>query len=171
MNIILCGPSGAGKTTVGKMLATEIGWEWKDTDEIIEKEYGAITQLFKNRGEEYFRALEKQTVKSLERCEKLVISTGGGLVVDNGNACSLKKTGKIVYLRTKKETLLKRLDGSVDRPLLLGENGENNFLERVRARLPVYEAVADFIVDTDGLSIEETAKRVIELLKNNGVKL
>ena len=120
MNIILCGPSGTGKTEVGKTLASAIGWAWKDTDEIIEKEYGAITQLFKDRGEEYFRTLEKQTVKSLEKCEKLVISTGGGLVVDNDNARTLKKTGKIVYLRTKKETLLKRLNGSVDRPLLLG---------------------------------------------------
>ena len=79
MNLILCGMMGAGKTTVGIKIAEKLGRRWYDTDEVITQQYGKISNIFEEKGEEYFRGLETQTVKLLCAETDLVISVGGGL--------------------------------------------------------------------------------------------
>ena len=81
MNLILCGMMGAGKTTVGVEVARLTGWRCLDTDALIEERYGKISEIFKARGEAYFRGLEAETVKELSKQDGLVISVGGGLVL------------------------------------------------------------------------------------------
>lgn len=169
MNILLIGASGAGKTTIGKALAEKIGWVWADTDTIIEQKYGKITEIFELHGEEYFRELEKETVRELCQRTGLVISTGGGTTIDEENANLLKSTGKTLYLKAKEETLFSRLKGCQDRPLLKGDNSRELFLEILQKRLPIYEKQADFVLETDGLSIEETLEKAVEILQKNGV--
>ena len=149
---------GAGKTIVGELLANTLGWAWTDTDEMITAQYGAISEIFEKKGETYFRDLEMQTVKTLTQKDRLVISTGGGIVLREENITLLKENGIIVYLRAKKETLVKRLQGNENRPLLKTENVNEKIDELLKARKELYERVADFVVDTD----EKTPKAIAE---------
>ena len=169
MNIVLIGFSGAGKTVIGEILAKKIGWEWVDTDKIIEEKHGKIAEIFEKKGEEYFRTLERETVKELSLKSKLIISTGGGLIASEENALTLKKTGKVLYLKAKEETLFSRLNGCQDRPLLLGEKGNEKFSVLLKNRLPIYEKQADFVLETDELSIQESVEKAVEILQSNGV--
>ncbi len=156
--IVLTGLMGAGKTTVGKMLADRLSWRFVDTDVLIEEREGkSINEIFKENGEEYFRELETAVIREIsENCGKegTVVSTGGGLVVRECNRSYLKKTGTVVYLRASKETLLKRIRNTSDRPLLKGDM-EGRLESLLLSRGSIYEAVSDVIIDTDGMSTEE----------------
>lgn len=172
MSVVLIGASGAGKTVIGRALANYIGWAWLDTDREIEENYGKITEIFKIHGEAGFRKMEKKIVSEITAVSnksRLVVSTGGGTLMDEESAVALKGLGKILYLKGSGETLLARLKGCDDRPLLLGENGKKEFLLRLEKRLPVYERFADFTVNTDGKTEKETLKEVVDILRANGV--
>lgn len=164
MNIVLCGMTGVGKSSVGERIARLTGRSWLDTDVVISTCRGSISKIFEMYGEAYFRALETEIVKDLSEEDGLVISTGGGLVLNSENVALLKKKGKIFYLRARLETLLTRVYADETRPLLKGTGGTAETLgELLLERTPVYEQVADYIIDTDSISIEETAAKIIEL--------
>ncbi len=164
MNIILCGMMGAGKTTVGIKIAERTDKRWYDTDGVIVDRYGKISDIFEFYGEEYFRRLETDLVKELAAQDGLVISTGGGLVLKSENNELLQKNGKIIFLRASLDTLAERLQFDGERPLLATNNTLVNRLEELLAvRAPVYEGVADYIVDVDGKTPEQIADEVIEL--------
>ncbi len=167
MNLILCGMMGVGKTTVGIKIAEKTGRRWYDTDGIIVDRHGKISDIFEYYGEEHFRKIETEVVKELATKDGLVISTGGGLVLKRENDTLLKENGKIVFLRATAETLLNRLGGDRTRPLLSGSTvtlGER--LRRLlEERTPVYESVADVIVDVDGKTPEAIAEEVIEAVQ------
>ena len=167
MNIILCGMMGAGKTTIGVKIAELTGRRWYDTDQMIVDRYGNISDIFEYYGEEYFLRLESDIVKELAKEDNLIISTGGGLVLKRENNELLQVNGKIVFLRAALETLIKRLKVSDDRPLLQADSGviADRLAVLLKERMPVYEHVADFIVDVDGRTSEESAAAVIETLK------
>lgn len=169
MNIVLCGMMGCGKTTVAGELSRLTGMARADTDEEIVKRYGRIADIFAQHGEEYFRGLERQTVREISARSNTVIATGGGCVLDGENVANLKRGGRIIFLRTSPETLLKRLEGDTERPLLAG-GAKERIAELLPARTPKYMAAADFTVDTDGLSPRAVAERILELcgLKNCG---
>lgn len=161
-NIILIGFMGAGKTTLGIGLAKELNLPFTDTDQLIEKEQKrAISDIFANEGEAYFRGLETQQLKKLIETAAGVISVGGGLPVQEVNHPLLKALGTTIYLKAKKETLVKRLRGSTGRPLLQGGSLEEKISGLMQAREAIYEQVADITIETDGRTPEE----VIELLK------
>ncbi|MDE6059549.1 MAG: shikimate kinase [Clostridia bacterium] len=165
MNVVLCGMMGAGKSTVGFQLARLAGKKWVDTDYLIEKRYGKISDIFASRGEAYFRALETDTVRSLSQKDGLVISTGGGLVMREENCALLKENGKIVFLRAKLQTLLSRVKLDGTRPLLKEGNVEEKLTALLEERMPVYERVSDLIVDTDGKKKYEIAREIFERLE------
>ena len=162
MNIVLCGMMGGGKTRVGIRIAELTRRRWFDTDIVISDRYGKISDLFEYYGEAHFRALETEIVKELSALDDLVISTGGGLVLKSENSELLKQNGKIVFMRASFETLLKRVRADETRPLLkdMGKTAER-LKELLDARTPVYEFVADTIVDTDGKSIDEIAREIV----------
>ena len=164
MNIVLCGMMGVGKSTVGVRVAELTRRKWVDTDILIENRYGKISDIFEYYGEGRFRALEAELVTELAKADDLVISTGGGLVLKPENAELLKRKGKIFFLRASFETLLKRVRADETRPLLkdTGKTAER-LGELLRERTPVYELVADFIVDTDERAIEETAREIVRI--------
>ena len=168
MNLILCGMMGAGKTSVGVRIAEMTGRRWYDTDQMIVDRYGNISDIFEYYGEEYFRRLESGIVKELAQKDHLIISTGGGLVLKRENNELLQANGKIVFLRASLETLAERLRVNDDRPLLQVKAGvlADKLAELLRVRTPVYEHVADFIVDVDGKSVDENAAAVIEVVRN-----
>lgn len=162
MNLILCGMMGSGKSTVGKLLAKTASWEWVDTDELIVSRYGKITDIFEQKGEGYFRALETKIVQELAKKDRLVISTGGGLVLKEENVSLLKKNGKFVYLRAKKETLALRLAADKDRPLLqTSETLDEKLTRLLQERGEIYEGVADSIIDVDEKAPADIVKEIL----------
>ncbi|MBQ8343197.1 MAG: shikimate kinase [Clostridia bacterium] len=164
MNLILCGMMGCGKTTIGREIAAHSGKICCDTDEKIVEKHGRIADIFARYGEAHFREIETETVRALAQKDDLVIATGGGLVLKEENVELLKKSGKIVYLRAKKETLLIRLQNDGQRPLLQSEKGLSDRLEELlKARAPIYENVADHVVDVDGKTPDEIAAEIIAL--------
>ena len=164
MNIILCGMMGVGKSSVGACVSSLTGRRWVDTDAVISGRHGTISDLFECYGEAYFRQLERGLVGELEHEDGLVVSTGGGLVLDPVNAAALRRNGKIFFLRASFETLLSRVRADVSRPLLKDTGRMRETLSSLlAARTPVYESVADHIVDTDGCTAEEAARQIVAL--------
>lgn len=163
--IILCGFMGCGKTTVGRLLARKTGRRFVDTDELIEKRAGkSISEIFAESGEEYFRKLEYETVKSLHVASDCIISVGGGAAVRKETAALLRSLGTVVFLDASEEQLLSRLDGSSDRPVL-GSGGRKETVSRLlKERMPYYISAADHTVRADG-SPKETAESIIKLLE------
>ena len=167
MNVVLCGMMGAGKTTVGGVLASRLGWRFVDTDSLIIEKYGEISTIFDRFGEEYFREIETEIVKEVVQGDCQVISVGGGLVLKEENVSLLK--GKVIYLQTSANVLVARLAGCEDRPLLkVGVGTLQDRIEKIlKERTSIYEGVADFTVDTDGKSVEAVAMEIKAFLDKN----
>lgn len=165
MNLILCGMMGAGKTTIGIKIAELTGRRWYDTDGVIVDKYGKISDIFEYYGEAHFRKLETEIVKDLAKKDHLVISTGGGLVLKKENNELLQENGKIVFLRATIDTLAKRLKVDGERPLLQTstESIRDRLARLLTERAPVYEHVADYIVDVDGKSPERIAEEIVRI--------
>ena len=162
-NIVLIGFMGSGKTTVGMALSAKSDMGFLDTDALIEsKENCKISTIFAEKGEAHFRALENATLRSLATTKDEVISTGGGIVSSPDNCELLKKTGKVVYLRVSPETVIKRLEGDMSRPLLMGEDKLSRVEELLASRRVLYESTADRIVDVDDLSVEEIVDSIMK---------
>lgn len=162
MNIVLCGMMGVGKSSVGIRIAERTGRMWYDTDVVISDRHGRISDIFEFYGEAHFRMLETEVVRELSGRDGLVISTGGGLVLKPENSELLKKNGRIFFMRASFETLLKRVRADETRPLLKNTGKTAETLgQLLEERTPVYEHVADFIVDTDGKSVEEVADEIL----------
>ena len=164
MNIVLCGMRGVGKSSVGVRVAERTGRMWYDTDVVISDRHGRISDIFEFYGEAHFRALETEIVRELSARDGLVISTGGGLVLKPENNELLKKNGKIFFLRATFETLLKRVRADETRPLLKNTGKTAETLGKLlKERTPVYEHVADYIIDTDGRTVQEIADEIVAL--------
>ena len=164
MNIVLCGMMGVGKSSVGVRIAEMTGRMWYDTDVVITDRHGRISDIFEYYGEAHFRSLETEIVRELSERDDLVISTGGGLVLKPENSELLKKNGRIFFMRAGFETLLKRVRADETRPLLKNTGKTAEALGNLLAqRTPVYEHVADYIVDTDGKSVDEVAEEIVRL--------
>ncbi len=164
MNIVLCGMMGVGKSSVGVRIAELTGRMWYDTDVVITDRHGRISDIFEYYGEPHFRALETEIVRELSGKDKLVISTGGGLVLKPENSELLKQNGRIFFMRATFETLLKRVRADETRPLLKNTGKTAEALGKLLAeRTPIYEHVADYIVDTDGKSVDEVAREIVRL--------
>ena len=153
-NIVLIGFMGCGKSTVGKKLAGALSYEFQDTDALIEARYGkTISKMFEEDGEGYFRDAETALLKQLsEDAEGVVFATGGGMPMRAENAEYLRNIGTVIFLETKIETILERLQNDTGRPLADGEDREKKLRPLYESRLPVYRSVADYCLDTDGKS-------------------
>ena len=169
--IILTGFSGTGKTAVGRRVARALGWRFVDADERIVETAGApIERLFADEGDEGFRARERSVIAELCREPDLVLSTGGGAILDEGNRRAMLDSGLVVCLEARPETVYARLSGlregdgaeAMLRPLLQGEGQDP--MERIEAlkreRQWAY-ALAHWTVSTDGLSVEQAAQEVL----------
>ena len=162
-NIILTGMMGSGKTTVGKELAVLLNCNFIDLDEIIEKKYGKISDIFAQKGEAYFREAETQELKNLKEKEKFVLSTGGGIILKDENIEILKKIGQVFYLSAKSETIYGRIKNQNHRPLLNTKNPKKSIEEILNKRLGQYEKSGEKII-TDNKSTKEIAGEIYEKL-------
>lgn len=152
--IFLIGFMGAGKTTIGKELATCLGKPVYDTDEEIMKETGkSIAQIFENVGEDGFRSIETNTLKRIPTKET-VITTGGGIILRYENREWLKSSGTVIFLDVNPGEVIRRLKDDHTRPLIQA-NKEKNIHEMMLARFPLYMETSHFQIQTTGKSIKQ----------------
>lgn len=163
-NVILTGMMGTGKTTAGKELAAVMGCEFIDLDEIIEKKYGAISDIFGQKGENYFRQLETAELKKLDKSKKFVLSTGGGVVLKDENIKILQSLGKVFYLETSAQTIYERIKNQKHRPLLNTDDPKKSIEEILSKRKELYEKSGEKIT-TDNKSPRELAGEIYERIK------
>ncbi len=165
MKIVLTGFMGTGKTSVGRELSGKLGYEFIDTDVLIEEKEGkTIPQIFKEKGEEYFRELEKTTVAEISKIRNAVIATGGGVIKNSENVKNLAWRGIIVWLKADPEIILKRvMNEGGKRPLLDVEEPLIEINKLLAERLPLYEQ-ADAFVDTNYITPEKTADEIMKKL-------
>ncbi len=160
--IVLVGFMGSGKSSVGRELARRYGVGFVDVDERIERAAGCpIRDLFAREGEPAFREREKTALRESLSEKGQVVATGGGAFADEGNRALLRSYAPVVYLETGVETLIERLSGDVDRPLLRGGEREKVIRDLLARRIPGYRE-ADLSVRTDGRTVEEVAGRIAE---------
>lgn len=163
--IILTGFMGTGKTAVGELLAKKLKFEFLDTDLMVEKETGkSITDIFEKEGEPVFRSYEKQMVRKALDKEGVVISTGGGAIVDPDNLKLMKEKGLIIGLSASAEAILQRVANMDTRPLL-GSKDQLKKIESLLSHRSPYYRQADKIVDTTMKRIEETVDEILNVLK------
>ncbi|MFH1406616.1 MAG: shikimate kinase [Candidatus Omnitrophota bacterium] len=165
-NIILIGFMGTGKTTVGKILAKQLNAKFVDTDELIEKqEHMPIPQIFSQKGEPYFREVEKKIIKQLSTQTSMVIAAGGGAVLNRENVANLRRNGAIICLSADSDVILKRVQQHQHRPLLNVSDRRKRIEELLELRLPYYQKAADYIIDTSELEAVEAAGKIFDIVK------
>lgn len=162
-NYILIGFMGSGKSSVGKKLAEKLGYDFKDTDEMIVANEGIeIDEIFLKFGEELFRNLESTLLLSImDTLKRTVLSTGGGMPLRDKNVNLLRLMGQVIYLRASKDTIIDRLSGDTTRPLLKGDNHEEKVEKLLAERSPIYERSADIIINTDNKTIDEIVREIL----------
>ena len=165
-NIFLVGFMGAGKSTVGKILAGKIGFSYCDADEFIENNAGTtISQIFAEHGEQYFRDLESESMEILADKEKQVVATGGGVIQRDRNWEAMRSGGVTIYLKAPIEVIWERIKHSTTRPLLQVENPFETAKDLLEKRTPLYEK-ADLVVDTSTLTLEEVTEEIIKTINS-----
>lgn len=162
--IILIGPPGAGKSSVGKLLAVELGRDFVDTDHLIETKTGkSISDIFLEDGEASFRNFERDVVLNSLSDVDGVIALGGGSVLDPAVADELSKRSSVVYLEVSISNAAPRVGFNKERPLLLG-NPRQQWLALMESRRAIYESLAKLRVSTDNKKPKEVVAEIMELL-------
>jgi shikimate kinase len=166
MNLYLIGYRGSGKTSVGRLLADQLQWQHFDCDAtIVELAGKSIARIFADHGEEAFRQWESKVVAVAASDQQMVVSLGGGALIEMENRDRINSSGKCVWLRIKPATAWERIqqDNSTaeNRPALTGLSGLEEVQTLIARRQPLYEECADFTVDVDQLSLNEVADRII----------
>ncbi len=169
--VILFGPMGCGKTTVGQALAEILGYEFLDTDDLVEKKAGkSIREIFEEKGEKEFRRLESEVVEDLAGMKSHVIATGGGAVLDPQNRHVFRSLGLGIYLKASARELYQRIKNEDSRPLLLNVEDPRAELKRLLEEREALYLEADIVIDTEELSVEEVADALIDELAKRTVE-
>ena len=162
--IVLVGIMGAGKSTVGKILADRLGMRFIDADQEIERAAGCtITDFFEKYGEVEFRKGEERVISRILAGKPCVLATGGGAFMSEATRLLIKKIATSVWLRVSFEVLAKRLEKRFDRPLLQTADPQQTLKALIKKRYPIYND-ADFIVDAENDGVDITVSKVVECL-------
>ena len=170
-NIVLVGFMGSGKSTVSKNLASNLCCTRLDTDFLIEKSMEcSISSIFSEKGEEYFRNLETKTLRNINKDndDRIVLATGGGIVLRAENRRLLKKIGMVVYLKASPESIYKRVSGNASRPLLQVDDPMKKIKDLMQQREALYELAADIVIDTDGKTQSQVAEEIVKAYEGEG---
>lgn len=161
--IYLIGYMGAGKSTIGKLLAEQLRWNFLDTDAIIEnKQRCYIYEIFNKHGEEFFRKIESEILLEISKNKMAVIATGGGILIKEENQKVIKETGTSIWLKWKMENLIKNISGNKKiRPLY---KDEEYFKILYQEREKLYHQ-ADLIIECDNISSDEIIEEIVEFVE------
>jgi shikimate kinase len=169
--ILLTGYRCTGKTTVARLLAEKLGWDWIDADHLLETRHGrTIRQIFTEDGEAGFRDKEEQIFAKLCQLQRHVIATGGGVILREINRQRMRSAGKVVWLTADAPTIWKRLQAdptTAERRPPLTVGGLAEIEETLKMREPLYRACADLTISTVGRSTEEIARQIVDLLSRD----
>ncbi|HEX7573818.1 MAG TPA: shikimate kinase [Bacteroidota bacterium] len=172
LRIYITGFMGGGKSTIGPLLAARLGYEFVDIDALIEANEGkSVPEIFRERGEQDFRSLERHELGLLSTRDRIVVATGGGALTDQGSGEIIRGSGLLVYLQVPFEVLIARLRGRGGRPMIAADDGtplgEDQLRERIssllRTREPLYRK-ADVIVDAGSQSPGDTVSAILKSL-------
>lgn len=154
MNLLFCGLPKSGKTTIGKLVSDKLGWSFIDTDQLIETSEGLpCREVFKQKGEVYFRTIEKHHIASLQVTTNSVIALGGGSLCDPENLKAIKSLGCLIYLKVSPQLLWARMSGTPPYA-----QTEAAFYEMAKIRESLYETAADVTIENS--SLEETWRAI-----------
>jgi shikimate kinase len=165
--VFLVGMMGVGKSTVGRLLAERLGWPYLDSDEQVQRHTGrTVPEIFAADGEPAFRAEEKRALAEAASGDTpVVVSVAGGAVLDPDNRTLLRDRGKVVWLRANLDTMAERVGEGEGRPLLSGAGGPAVALAQLYPqRRPVYEDLADLVVDVDQITPGEVVDKIVAAL-------
>lgn len=163
MNIVLIGYRGTGKSAVGRILAERLGWPLFSFDKAIVKMAGkSIPEIVQEKGWEHFRDLETEITLEYSRKDRCIFDTGGGCILRPQNVEALKRNGRLYWLKASVETIASRICGDDQRPSLTGgKSFVDEIAEVLAQREEKYRAASDEAIDTDGLSVEQVAERIL----------
>lgn len=167
-HILLIGFMGCGKSSVGYRLSYKLRKCLIDTDRLIEQREGmSITEIFEQKGETYFRYKETECLKGLaNELGSRIVSVGGGTPVREENRKILKESGIVVYLKASSDTIYSRVKHDTRRPLLQCEDPKARIEMLLAERGPVYESVADIVIEVDGKHIKQVVQEVAEAVQS-----
>ncbi len=173
--IYLAGFMGAGKSTVGPILANTLGWNFYDLDKVIEKNEGKkVREIFETNGEEYFRKIERMLLQKISVEQNVIISLGGGTMASEENLSLLKKSGRIFYLKASQEAIYKRLKYKRDRPALhidgdFPETREElmKLINKLLNEREKFYLLSDHIILTDNIPVGKTVDRIARIISLN----
>lgn len=163
--LILVGPMGAGKSTVGRCVAQRLGWTFVDLDAEVEQRAGTtIAQIFERDGEPAFRAIERDLLAQWLRAPACVIATGGGAVLDADSRRRMRECAYVVHLHAGVNAQLRRLDGDATRPLLARGDRAEVLHALAAQRDALYREVALRSIDTDALEVDAVVESILATL-------
>ena len=174
MNIILCGLPLSGKSHFAKLLSEYLGWPLIDTDRQLEKLYKTenkqsltASDIYRLKGETFFRDLERRAIASISHSEKTIIALGGGALTNPDNVSVIKQLGTLIYLETEIDVLIERMKKKNEIPAYLNaKDPENSFRQLAKSRIPVYESYSDATVNTKGLKDIEVVASICRYMLN-----
>lgn len=170
MVITLIGYRGTGKSTIAAPLASRLGWDWLDADEVIEAEVGkSITDIFEEDGEDIFRKHERTVMEALLERDKLIIAAGGGAVLNEQTRMDMRSAGPVIWLIASNDTILLRMNAdatTADRRPNLTKDGGRREVEKVLAlREPLYRECADIIISTEEKDVNTLVDEIMTELQ------
>lgn len=170
MNIVLIGYRGTGKSAVGKLLAQRTKWPLVSTDiEIVKKAGLPVPEIIRKRSWDYFRNVESQICEQAGKKDRTIIDTGGGAILRKDNVEALRRRGRVFWLTAEVSTIMERLKEASDRPSLTGDRSYLEEVEEVlNERVPLYKAACDYVIPTDGRTIDEIADDIQAKMKPGG---
>lgn len=166
-NIYLIGLMGAGKTTVGRLLAKSLGMPFYDSDKAIEDVTGVdIATIFEFEGEKGFRIRENKMIKELTGLNDVVLATGGGVILDEENRARLKENGFVVYLQCSVERIVDRTSRNSQRPLLNVDNPKEKIQAILNERESLYLSCADCVIDSGQMQSKTAVKEILKIYES-----
>ena len=168
-NLVLIGFMASGKSTVGRACARKLELRFRDSDTFIERRAGKpISDIFAEEGEDAFRKMEMNAIRTLSSNPPIVLSTGGGAVLNPINVARLRRNGLVVLLWSKPEAIAERVRDPARRPLLAdAADPATRIQELLSQREPAYRAAAHVVVDTSDMTRDETVVRVVEIYQDH----